>query len=260
MAHRLGVATSIPGIDQTLTENGGAPYEGITLGQYQSRPLDMASVLATLSNRGEYIPAHFVQKVETQSGEVLLDNSAMEGTQVINPDTADAVISAMGPIAAYSNGHTLAGGRQSAAKTGTAQLGDTGANKDAWMIGSTPQLATAVWMGNVENQPLIDMRYGSSMYGSQSPADIWKTFMDAALVNEPAENFKGGVAADTSGGYSSAGGAGTGSGTGAGQEESTPQEQTPSPAETGDGTGFGNGGGELPDVGQMIEDFLNGGN
>ncbi|MDN6618131.1 MAG: penicillin-binding protein [Corynebacterium variabile] len=261
MAHKLGAAESIPGIDQTLTENGETPYEGITLGQYQSRPLDMASILATLSNRGKYIPAHFVEKVETQSGEVLLDNSEMEGTQVINPDTADAVISAMGPIAAYSNNHDLAG-RQSAAKTGTAQLGDTGANKDAWMIGSTPQLATAVWMGNVNGQPLVDMTYGGMMYGSKSPADIWKTFMDAALVNEPAENFEGGVSSDTSTGSSG----GTGGGGWTGGYESTPQEDTqegpaeeaPAPQDNGGGTG--EGGGELPDVGQMIEDFLNGGN
>lgn len=257
MAHKLGAAESIPGIDQTLTENGETPYEGITLGQYQSRPLDMAVILATLSNRGKYIPPHFVEKVETQSGEVLLDNSEMEGTQVINPDTADAVISAMGPIAGYSNNHDLAG-RQSAAKTGTAQLGDTGQNKDAWMIGSTPQLATAVWMGNVNGQPLVDMTYGGSMYGSKSPADIWKNFMDAALVNEPAENFEGGVAADTS--------TGGGGGGWTGGYESTPQEDTqegpaeeaPAPQDNGGGTG--EGGGELPDVGQMIEDFLNGGN
>jgi membrane peptidoglycan carboxypeptidase len=260
MAHRLGAAESIPGIDQTLTENGGTPYEGITLGQYQSRPLDMASILATLSNQGKYIPAHFVEKVETQSGEVLLDNSGMEGTQVINPDTADAVISAMGPIAGYSNNHDLAGGRQSAAKTGTAQLGDTGANKDAWMIGSTPQLATAVWMGNVNGQPLVDMTYGGSMYGSKSPADIWKTFMDAALVDEPAENFEGGVSADTSTGSSG----GTGGWTGG--YDSTPQQDTQdspaeeAPAPEDNGGGADNGGGELPDVGQMIDDFLNGGN
>lgn len=248
MAHRLGVATSIPGMEKTLTENGGTPYEGITLGQYQSRPLDMASALATLSNRGKYIPAHFVQKVETQSGQVLLDNSGMEGTQVINPDTADAVIAAMGPIASYSNGHALAGGRQSAAKTGTAQLGDSGGNKDAWMIGSTPQLATAVWMGNVDNEPLVDLTYGGSMYGSQSPADIWKTFMDAALVNEPAESFPGGVTPDSFGDTSSS--TSTAADPSDKPEESQgrhpPTPQNPS------------GGADLPDVGQIIDDFLNG--
>ncbi|MDN6845591.1 MAG: penicillin-binding protein, partial [Corynebacterium variabile] len=120
----------------------------------------------------------------------------------------------------------------------------------------------AVWMGNVNGQPLVDMTYGGMMYGSKSPADIWKTFMDAALVNEPAENFEGGVSSDTSTGSSG----GTGGGGWTGGYESTPQEDTqegpaeeaPAPQDNGGGTG--EGGGELPDVGQMIEDFLNGGN
>lgn len=134
---------------ETLKENGGTPFEGITLGQYQSSPLDMASILATLSNEGVYHRPHFVEKVETVDGDVLLDNSNIEGDQVVEPEVANGVIEAMGPIAAYSNGNSLAGGRASAAKTGTAQLGDTGMNKDAWMLGSTrsspPPCGWAPW-------------------------------------------------------------------------------------------------------------------
>ena len=75
----------------------------------------------------------------------------------------------MQPIAAYSSGHALAGGRPSAAKTGTAQLGDTGDNKDAWMVGYTPSLSTAVWVGTTRAQPLrehvgrTDLRLGSAV-------------------------------------------------------------------------------------------------
>ncbi len=56
----------------------------------------------------------------------------------------------MQPIAGWSKGHNLAGGRASAAKTGTNQLGDTGDNRDAWMVGYTPSLSTAVWVGTSE--------------------------------------------------------------------------------------------------------------
>jgi membrane peptidoglycan carboxypeptidase len=292
MAHQMGVAKDLPGIGATLQENGGAPFEGITLGQYQTRPLDMASGLATLANRGKYFPAHFVQKVESADGEVLLDNGGMEGTQVIKPETADAVVSAMQPIAGYSNNHDLSG-RVSAAKTGTAQLGDTGQNKDAWMIGATPQLASAVWLGNVGGQPLYDMTRGGSMYGSMSPADIWKTYMDGALVNQPAEYFGdgsatgGGSGSGYSSGYGTGGagtgaGAGAGTGTGGGQDTGATEEdatggaadggqQNPGGGDTGgDQNGGGQGGGDqngggqgggadLPDVGQMLDDLLNGG-
>ncbi len=75
------------------------------------------------------------------------DNS---GEQRIDKAVADNVTAAMQPIAGWSNGHNLAGGRPSAAKTGTNQLGDTDANRDAWMVGFTPSLSTAVWVGTTE--------------------------------------------------------------------------------------------------------------
>lgn len=221
MAHRLGAAETLPGVGETLKENGGAPFEGITLGQYQSSPLDMASILATLSNEGMYYRPHFVQKVENADGDVLLDNSNPEGDQVIDEEVANGVVEAMGPIAAYSNGNSLAGGRPSAAKTGTSQLGDTGQNKDAWMIGSTPQLATAVWLGTVDNQPLVN-EWGGIMYGSSVPATIWKNVMDSSLQNADVEYF--GDSGDTASG--SAGEVATGGG-GGGYEEQQPVEQAP---------------------------------
>ncbi|MBX4355122.1 penicillin-binding protein, partial [Mycobacterium tuberculosis] len=80
MAHALGVAKSIPGIPVTLRENGGQPYEGIVLGQYQSRVLDMATAMATLTNRGLLHPTHFVEKIVDANGEVLyqVDNEYAE--------------------------------------------------------------------------------------------------------------------------------------------------------------------------------------
>jgi membrane peptidoglycan carboxypeptidase len=102
---------------------------------------------------------------------------------------ADNVISAMQPIAAYSNGHGLAGGRPSAAKTGTTQLGDTSANKDAWMVGVTPSLATAVWVGTTQgSKPLVN-KWGSPVWGSTLPSDIWKSTMDGALQGTSKESF-----------------------------------------------------------------------
>ncbi|MBV7294320.1 penicillin-binding protein [Corynebacterium sp. TAE3-ERU12] len=189
MAHRLGVAESIPGVGKTLVEENGHTLEGVTLGQYQTRPLDMASGLSTLVDNGVYHKPHFVQKVETNTGEVLLDRGKdpVKGDQRVSKAVATNVIDAMKPIAAYSN-QALSGGRQSAAKTGTTQLGDTGLNKDAWMIGATPQLATAVWMGMVDGSALYNS-WGGVMYGAQGPGSIWKYVMDNGLIDEDFESF-----------------------------------------------------------------------
>jgi membrane peptidoglycan carboxypeptidase len=192
-AHKAGIADSFPGVDHTLSEDGqgGPPNNGIVLGQYQTRVIDMASAYATLAASGTYHRPHFVQKVVNSQGQVLFDASTGNngGEKRIDDAVANNVISAMQPIAAYSNGHSLAGGRPSAAKTGTAQLGDTGANKDAWMVGFTPSLSTAVWVGTTRGTKPLQNKWGSPVYGSGLPSDIWKSTMDGSLTDTPNESF-----------------------------------------------------------------------
>ena len=192
-AHQAGVAKSFPGVEHTLSEDGqgGPPNNGVVLGQYQTRVFDMASAYATLANSGVYHEPRFVQKVVNSEGTVLFDASQEdnEGEQRIDKAVADNVTSAMQPIAAYSNGHNLAGGRPSAAKTGTVQLGDTGDNRDAWMVGFTPSLSTAVWVGTTEGVKPLQNQWGGSIYGSGLPSDIWKATMDGALEGTDNESF-----------------------------------------------------------------------
>lgn len=180
-------------MEHTLSEDGkgGPPNNGVVLGQYQSRVLDMASAYATLADSGVYHKPHFVQKVVNSRGEVLFDASTADnsGEQRIPKAVADNVTAAMQPIAGYSRGHNLAGGRPSAAKTGTNQLGDTDANRDAWMVGYTPSLSTVVWVGTTDGtQPLVNSS-GGPVYGSGLPSDIWKATMDGALKGTDNESF-----------------------------------------------------------------------
>ncbi|GAA3514426.1 transglycosylase domain-containing protein [Dietzia aurantiaca] len=237
IAHRAGVAKQIPGLEwETLTEQGSDPYDGIILGQYPIRVRDMANALATFADEGVYRPAHFIERVETAEGEVLLDNTSPEGEEVIDADVANNLTSAMAPIAAYSNGHTLAGGRPSAAKSGTTQLGDTGYNKDAWFVGYTPSIATAVWVGTDDNKPLFNA-YGGTMYGAGLPADIWKSVMDGALSGSDWEQFptpgmiggQAGAPSWESSGSSSTGGGGGATATQTQPAPVVPDEPTPQP-------------------------------
>ena len=192
-AHRAGIAESFPGVDHTLSEDGlgGLPAPGVVLGKYETRVIDMASAYATIAASGIYHRPHFVQKVVNAQGEVLFDVTSEDnaGERRIEKPVADNVIAAMAPIPGWSNGHTLAGGRASAAKTGTHQLGDTGANRDAWFVGFTPSLSTAVWVGTVKgDQPLVNS-WGGPVYGAGLPADIWKATMDGALKGTDFESF-----------------------------------------------------------------------
>lgn len=192
-AHQAGIATSFPGVAHTLSEDGkgGPPNNGVVLGQYQTRVIDMASAYATLAASGLYHRPHFVQKVVSSDGQVLFDASKSDnnGEQRIPKAVADNVTAAMEPIASYSRGHALAGGRSSAAKTGTTQLGDTTADKDAWMVGYTPSLSTAVWVGTAKGDVPLVTASGAPVYGSGLPSDIWKSTMDGALKGTSNESF-----------------------------------------------------------------------
>lgn len=258
MAHKAGIPKNIPGLPyETLTEQGQPPFDGVILGQYPVRPLDMAAAFGTFAAEGVYHRTHFVEKVIAADGEVLLDNSDIEGEQRIDKDVANNVVSAMEPVAAYSRGHALAGGRPSASKSGTAQLGDTGNNKDAWFIGFTPSLSTAVWMGTDDNQPLWSA-YGGSMYGAMEPADIWKEAMDGALADTEWENFPtpgaiggqaGRPAYESSGSGQSSQRSNSNSWVPETSAEEAPEEEAPeesTPAEPA----------PVPDIQDQINDFL----
>ncbi|NMO03478.1 penicillin-binding protein [Gordonia sp. TBRC 11910] len=191
-AHKAGVAETFGDIPHTLQDKNGGVEGGVVLGQYPSRVIDMASAYATLAASGIYRAPHFVQKVETSKGEVLFDRAKDPGKRVFEAKVADNVTAALEPIASYSNGNGLSddtyGSRPSASKTGTAQLGDTGQNKDAWMVGYTPQLSTAVWVGTDQGIALKNA-WGGPMYGSGLSAQIWKASMDGALQGQPIKQF-----------------------------------------------------------------------
>ena len=75
----------------------------------------------------------------------------------------------------------LADGRTVAVKTGTVQLpGTRDQNKDAWTVGYTPSISTAVWVGSDDSDPIRDAA-GKPIFGRMVPGSIWQEFMSNAL-------------------------------------------------------------------------------
>jgi penicillin-binding protein 1A len=84
----------------------------------------------------------------------------------------------------YGTGTRAALDRPAAGKTGT-----TDEHADAWFVGYTPRLATAVWMGYTRGEvPMLDV-HGISVSGGSFPAEIWRRFMFPALEGTPAVDF-----------------------------------------------------------------------
>jgi membrane peptidoglycan carboxypeptidase len=179
LAQKMGVAATHNG--KPTLQQDGITAGGIGIGQYEVRPVDQAVGFATLAAGGVRRQAYFVQKVTDAAGNVLYQHKDA-GQQAIDPKVANDVTYSMEPVAGYSD-DALSGGRPSAAKTGTQQFGETDFNSDVWMVGFTPQISTAVWVGSDNPGALKDVN-GSPLYGRGLPGATWKAFMDAYLSGQ----------------------------------------------------------------------------
>jgi membrane peptidoglycan carboxypeptidase len=63
-----------------------------------------------------------------------------------------------------------------------------GQNNDAWTVGYTPSVSTAVWVGTDDNQPIKNSA-GRPIYGRMLPGSIWEEYMNGALSGTPREQF-----------------------------------------------------------------------
>jgi penicillin-binding protein 1A len=61
------------------------------------------------------------------------------------------------------------------------KTGTTDGNTDAWFVGFTPRLATAVWVGYPNDRTQMSgLYFGRNVDGGTYPADIWGAYMSQA--------------------------------------------------------------------------------
>jgi membrane peptidoglycan carboxypeptidase len=206
------------GIPKKITTSLGASYDslqndsadgtgtgttelGVSIGQYAVRPIDQAQGYATFAANGQYVPLHMVARVTDDNGNPLYGfttapKPAFSSDPATNSAIAAIVTQSMTSVSS-SSGDGLSGSRPNAAKTGTAQFGDTGHNSEAWMVGYTPQVVTAVWFGNKKQPAAIYGNYhngkgkarGYDVYGREEPGYIWQAYMNTYLNGKPAMSF-----------------------------------------------------------------------
>jgi membrane peptidoglycan carboxypeptidase len=185
-AHAAGISQTINGRPSLQNEDGQTSF-GIGIGDYPVHPLDQAVGFATFADKGVTHQPWFVESAKASNGEVVYQHHD-SGTEAIDPKVANDVTLTLEPIASWS-GVPLADGRPSAAKTGTEgiEVGKyKGGNSDAWMVGYTPQVAAAVWVGSGNSTSPIVNSYGAPEYGRDLPGRTWQLFMNTYLAGKPA--------------------------------------------------------------------------
>jgi penicillin-binding protein 1A len=132
----------------------------------------MATVAATIANQGVHNDPYFVQKIVNAEGITIYDATQYPtATRVLDADAAACEIDLLrGVVTGGTGTGAQVRGWQVAGKTGT-----TDHHSNAWFVGLTPNLATAVWHGRPDNN---DPDAG---FGGQVPATITQRFLSAQL-------------------------------------------------------------------------------
>ncbi|MFD4656618.1 transglycosylase domain-containing protein [Kitasatospora sp. NPDC058444] len=177
----MGLPGNTPGLD---------PVPSIPLGAATPSVLDMAGVYATLDNGGKQITPWLVQSVDREGENVALP--AHKTTQAISEETANQVTSMLQGVVNDPGGtgwRAKALGRPAAGKTGT-----TDDQKSVWFVGYTPELVTSVALfgqdpGTGAQVSLSGVGGIDGAAGGQFPAQIWTSYMKAALKGQPVGDF-----------------------------------------------------------------------
>jgi penicillin-binding protein 1A len=132
-------------------------------------PLEMASAYATLAAGGIRHRPTAIRRVVFPDGKSE-EVSRSKGKRVLTDGEAYEVTRILEANVQSGTGRTASGlGCPAAGKTGT-----TDNHNDAWFVGYTPHLSTAVWLG------YPDALISTGEQGGGTPTSIWTAYMEMA--------------------------------------------------------------------------------
>ncbi|MFL5946438.1 MAG: PBP1A family penicillin-binding protein [Gaiellaceae bacterium] len=168
------------------------PYFAIGLGADAVSPLEMARAFSTFANNGRRVDGSVfgnrpraIARISNARGN-LTDDNRPRYRAVLSPNQGALLTNILeGVVRAGTGKRAALPDRVAAGKTGTTEN-----YGDAWFVGYTPQLATAVWVGYPNKlKPMLTEYHGEAVAGGTFPAEIWRAFTQRALVGTTPESF-----------------------------------------------------------------------
>ncbi|GAC1637448.1 MAG: hypothetical protein NVS9B11_00420 [Candidatus Dormibacteraceae bacterium] len=149
----------------------------LTLGGYGETPLQMATAASVLATQGVLRPPFAIDTVVRGGSVVYVHEPGVGDKQVLDPRVAYI----MQTIMSNDNNRAMIFGRNSLltlrGRTVAVKTGTSDSFADAWTVGFTPNLATAVWGGNPDWRR--KMTKNSDSYFIAAP--MWNQYMQNAL-------------------------------------------------------------------------------
>jgi membrane peptidoglycan carboxypeptidase len=143
----------------------------------------MAGAYGTFANQGNYVPPRAIIEIKDRYDNITYTAPNPTSTNALDSRLAYMITNILADDSSrqpeFPAGGPLKLSRPAAAKTGT-----TNDFRDNWTVGYTPQLVTAVWVGNNDNSAM------TGVDGITGAAPIWHDYMEAALASEPVKNFE----------------------------------------------------------------------
>jgi penicillin-binding protein 1A len=177
-AHRLGIASKLE------------PNASIALGTSEVSVMELTGAFAVFANGGTAVTPHVIERVRAADGKTLYAHVPQNLGRVVEPRH-------VGMMNAMMQETLLNGTARKAVLPGWPAAGKTGTSqdfRDAWFIGYTAHLVTAVWLGNDDSSP------SRKATGSGLPVEIWNKFMKVAHHSVPVAGLPGAAGGVTASG------------------------------------------------------------
>ena len=151
----------------------------IALGSHGLNIPELATAYSVFPNMGERVTPRYITRIEDRHGRVV-EVVEPERSPAVDPGAACAVAWMLrGAVASGTGGAVRPLARPVGGKTGT-----TNDFSDAWFLGFTPELVTAVWLGTDQQRP-----NAVGEVGGVAAAPIFLYYMREALKDLPVREF-----------------------------------------------------------------------
>lgn len=162
LAKAMGVKSSVP----------NAP--SIALGTAEVSLQDMVQVYSTFAAQGVRRNLHYIERIETKSGELIYEAAPEPEERVLSEDNAAIMSHLLQAVVDSGTARRLRFryqlAEQIAGKTGTTQ-----SQADGWFLGYTPDLVAGAWVGG--EYPTVRFRTTTLGQGANMALPIYGKFM-----------------------------------------------------------------------------------
>ncbi|MBK8655272.1 MAG: transglycosylase domain-containing protein [Haliscomenobacter sp.] len=177
LAEKMGIDGAIP------------KGPSLALGTAEASLMEMVQVFGTIGNRGVRPEIHYLDRIETADGEVLVQFTAPSAkVRALSQQTADEMIHMLRSVVEDGTASRLRwryglSNVDLAGKTGTTQN-----QSDGWFIGITPRLVAGAWVG--AESPSVHFRSLANGQGANTALPIFGGFMRRVYNDRRYQSWK----------------------------------------------------------------------